>query len=86
MLQRDLQPLLRWSASRSLSDNLARVTGGLVGYLENNLTSTLMKEDGSWFKGPGKIVARLWIVGLPPPRFQMAVRRGCEFHGRREKG
>ena len=29
-LQRDLEPLLRWSASRSLSDNLSRVTGGLV--------------------------------------------------------
>ena len=32
-LQRDLQPLLRWSASRSLSNNLTHVTGGLVGYL-----------------------------------------------------
>ena len=60
-LQRDLQSLLRWSASRSLSDNFARVTGGLVGYLEeNNLTSALMKEDGSsWLKGQGKTVARL---------------------------
>ena len=79
-LQRDLQPLLRWSDSRSLSDNLARVTGGLVGYLEeNNLTSGLMEEDGSWLKGPGKIVSCLWIVGLTPPRFQMAVRSRCEF-------
>ena len=66
-LQRDLQRLLlRWSASRSLSNNLARVTGGLAGNLENNLTSTLMEEDTSWLKGPGKIVARLWIVGLTP--------------------
>ena len=66
-LQRNLQPLLRWSASRSLSGNLARVTGGLVGYLEeNNLTNTLMVEDGSWLTGPGKIVARPWIVGLTP--------------------
>ena len=47
-LQRDLQPLLGWSASRSLFDNLVCVTGGLVGYLEeNNLTTTLMEEDGS---------------------------------------
>ena len=67
-LQRDLQPLLRWSAERSLSNNLTHVTGGLVGYLEeSNLTSTLMNEDGSWLKGPGKTVARLWIVGLTPP-------------------
>ena len=67
-LQRDVQPLLRWSAERSLSNNLTLVTGGLVGYLEeSNLTSTLMDEDGSWLKGPGKIVARLWIVGLTPP-------------------
>ena len=67
-LQRDVQPLLRWSAERSLSNNLTHVTGGLVGYLEeSNLTSTLMNEDGSWLKGPGKIVARLWIVGLAPP-------------------
>ena len=66
-LQRDLQPLLRWSASRSLSNNLTHVTGDLVGYLEEkNLTSTLMEEDGSWLKGPGKIVARLWVVGLTP--------------------
>ena len=68
-LQRDLQPLLRWSASRSLSDNLARVTGGLVGYLEeNNLTSTLMEEGRSWLKDPGKIVVRPWIIGMTPPR------------------
>ena len=79
-LQRDLRPLLRWSASCSLSDDLTRVTGGLVGYLEeNDLTSLMMNEDGSWFKGPGKIVARLWIVCLAPPRFQMAVRSRCEF-------
>ena len=79
-LQRDLQPLLRWSASRSLSNNLTHVTGGLVGYLEeNNLTSTLMEEDGNWLKGPGKILPRLWIVGLNPPRFQRAVRNRCEF-------
>ena len=79
-LQRDLQPLLRWSAERSLSNNLTHVTGGLVGYLEeSNLTSTLMNEDGSWLKGPGKIVARLWIVGLTPPRFQRAVRCRCEL-------
>ena len=66
-LQRDLRPLLRWSASCSLSDNLIRVTGGLVGYLEeNDLTSAMMNKDGSWLKGPGKIVARLWIVGLTP--------------------
>ena len=38
-----------------------------MGYLEeSNLTGTLMNEDGSWLKGPGKIVARLWIVGLTP--------------------
>ena len=68
-LQRDLQPLLRWSSSRSLSDNLARVTGGLVGYLEeNDLTDALMDENGNWLKGPGKIVARLWTGGLTPPR------------------
>ena len=79
-LQRDFQPLLRWSASRSLSNNLTHVTGGLVGYLEeNNLTSTLMEEDGSWLKGLGKTVARLWIVGLTPPRFQRAVRSRCEL-------
>ena len=79
-LQRDLRPLLRWSASCSLSDNLARVTGGLVEYLEDNdLTITMMNEDGSWLEGPGKIVARLWIVGLTPPRFQMAVCSRCKF-------
>ena len=79
-LQRDLQPLLRWSASRSLSNNLTHVTGDLVGYLEeNNLTSTLMKVDGSWLKGPGKIVVCLQIVGLTPPRFQRAVRSRCEL-------
>ena len=79
-LQRDLQPLLRWSAERSLSNNLTHVTGGLVGYLEeSNLTGTLMNEDGSWLKGPGKIVARLWIVRLTPPRFQRAVRCRCEL-------
>ena len=60
-LQRDLQPLLRWSASRSLSNNLTHVAGSLVGYLdENNLTNTLMEEDGNWLKGPGKYVARLY--------------------------
>ena len=79
-LQRDLRPLLRWSASCSLSDNLARVTGGLVEYLEDNrLTSAMMNEDGNWLEGPGKIVARQWIVGLTPLRFQMAVRSRCEF-------
>ena len=30
-------------------------------------------------KGPGKIVARLWTVGLTPPRFQRAVRSRCEL-------
>ena len=51
-----------------------------MGYLEeSNLTSTLMNEDGSWLKGPGKTVARLWIVGLTPPRFQRAVRFRCEL-------
>ena len=51
-----------------------------MGYLEeNDLTSGMMNEDGSWLKGPGKIVARLWIVGLTPPRFHMAVRSRCEF-------
>ena len=79
-LQRDLQPLLQWSASRSLSNSLTHVTGGLVGYLEeNNLTSTLMEEDGSWLRGPGTIVARLWIVGLTIPRFQRAVRSRYEL-------
>ena len=79
-LQRDLQPLLRWNAERSLSNNLTHVTGGLVGYLdESNLTSTLINEDGSWLKGPGKIVARLWIVGLTHPRFQRAVLCRCEL-------
>ena len=79
-LQRDLQPLLQWSAKRSLSNNLTHVTGCLVGYLEeSNLTSTFMKEDGSWLKGPGKIVARLWIDGLTPSRFQRAVRCRCEL-------
>ena len=69
-LQRDLRPLLRWSASCSLSDNLPHVAGGLVEYLEDNdFTSAMMNEDGSWFEGPSKIVVRLWIVGLtPPPR------------------
>ena len=66
-LQRDLRRLLQCSASCSLSAILARVTGGLEGYLEeNDLTSAMMNEDGSWLKGPGKIVARLWIVGLTP--------------------
>ena len=56
------------------------MTVGLVGYLEeSNLTSTLMNEDGSWLKGPGKIVARLWIVGLTPPMFQRVVRCRCEL-------
>ena len=51
-----------------------------MGYLqENNLTSTLMEEDGSWLKCQGKIVARLWIVGLTPPRFQRVVRSRCEL-------
>ena len=51
-----------------------------MGYLEeSNLTSTLMNEDGSWLKGPGKVVARLWIVGLTPPRFRRAVRCRCEL-------
>ena len=36
-------------------------------------------EDGSWLKGTGTIVARLWIAGLTPPQFQMAVRCRCEF-------
>ena len=49
-------------------------------YLEDNdLTSAMMNEDGSWLEGPGKIVARLWIVGLTPPRFQMAVCSSCKF-------
>ena len=34
---------------------------------------------GSWLKGPRKIIARLWTVGLTPPRFQMAVPTCCEF-------
>ena len=59
-LQRDLQPLLRWNASHSLSDSFARVTGGLVGYLEeNDLTSAMADEDGRWLKGLGKIVTRM---------------------------
>ena len=79
-LQRDLKPLVRWSTSPSLSNNLTRVTAGLVGYLEEkSLTSTLMQEYGSWFKGPGKTVARLWVVCLTLRRFQMAVRSRCEF-------
>ena len=81
-LQRDSRPLLRWSASCSLSYNFARVTRRLVRYLEeNDLTSAMTNEDDtSWLKGLGKIVARLWIVGLtPPPRFQMAVRSRCEI-------
>ena len=66
-LQSDLQPLYRLRTSRSLSDNLARMTGGLVGYLEEkDLTSAMMDEDGSWLKSPGKIVARLWTVGHTP--------------------
>ena len=41
-LKRDLQPRLRRSASRSLSDNLTRLTRDPVGYLEeNDLTSTI---------------------------------------------
>ena len=49
-------------------------------YLEDNdITSAMMNEDGSWLEGPGKIVVRLWVVGLTPPRFQMAVRSRCEF-------
>ena len=70
-LQRDLQQLLRWRTSRSLSDNLARVTGGRsCGYLEeNDLTNSIMEWECSWLKGPGKNVARLWTVGPPlsPP-------------------
>ena len=51
-----------------------------MGYLEeNDLSSAIMNEDGSWLKDLGKIVARLWIVGLTPPRFQMAVRSRCKF-------
>ena len=51
-----------------------------MGYLEeNNLTSALMEKKGSWLKGPGKIVARLWIFGLTPSRFQRAVRSRCEL-------
>ena len=79
-LQRDLKSLLRSSVSCSLSDNLAQVTGGLVEYLENNLTSAMMDDDGSWLKDLGKIVARLWTVGLQQhPRFQLAVHRRCQF-------
>ena len=48
-------------------------------YLEKNLTSTMMDDDGSWLKDLGKIVARLWTVGLQHPRFQMAVHRRCQF-------
>ena len=67
-LQQDLRPLLRWSASCSLSDKLACVNGGLIEYLEDNaLTSAMMNEDGSRLKGPCKIVSRLWTVGLTPP-------------------
>ena len=66
-LQRDLRPLLRWSASCSLSDNLTRVTGGLVGYLEeSDLTSAMVNEDGSWLKGPGKIVTQRGKELIPP--------------------
>ena len=78
-LQRDLKSLLHSSVSCSLSDNLAQVTGGLVEYLENNLTSAMMDDDGSWLNDLGKIVARLWTVGLQHPRFQMAVHRRCQF-------
>lgn len=39
-LQRDLQQLLRWSASKSLPDN---ATGSRVSYMdENNLSESLM--------------------------------------------
>ena len=78
-LQRDLKSLLHSSVSCSLSDNLAQVTGGLVEYLENNLTSAMMDDDGSWLNDLGKIVACLWTVGLQHPRFQMAVHRRCQF-------
>ena len=33
----------------------------------------------AWLKGLDTIVARLWIVGLTPPRFQRAVRSHCEL-------
>ena len=49
-------------------------------YLEEiDLIREVMDEDGSCLKGSGKIIARLWTVGLIPPRFQMAVRRRYEF-------
>ena len=51
-----------------------------MGYLEeNDVTSAMMNGDGSWLQGPGKVVARLWIVGLTPPRFRMAVRSCRKF-------
>ena len=50
-LQRDSQPLLRWSAPRYVSDNLVQMTGDLVVYLvESDLTSEMMDEDASWLK------------------------------------
>ena len=35
--------------------------------------------NGSWLKGPGKIVARLGTVDLISPQFQMAVRCHYDF-------
>ena len=37
-----------------------------------------MDDDGSWLKGPGKVVTCLWTVNLTPPKFQMAVRHRCK--------
>lgn len=33
-LRRDEQQILRWSATKSLTDNLTTVTGSLMGYME----------------------------------------------------
>ena len=60
---------------------MTHVTGGLLGYLEENdlVIIAMVDKDGSWLKGLGKIVARLWTVDLTPPKFQIAVCRRWEF-------
>ena len=79
-LQRDLEPLLGWSVSRSLSDNLARAIGGLVIYLEEtDFSSAMMDGYCNWLKGQGKTVKRLWAIGLNLSKFQMVVRQRCQF-------
>ena len=93
-VQRDNETLMLMVASYNVSNHSScagvpfvlspitwpALTGDVVEYLEEiDLTREVMDEDGSCLKGPGKIIARLWTVGLIPSRFQMAVRRRYDF-------